>query len=209
MTPCAQGAEIIEQKATRMNRRVANTPPRGWLSLFARAAGWLIVPLYVAAVYTSFVLQRRAGLPNEHPVDDGMLWVGFGAFALIGSLLVAKRPTNAVGWIMSTVALMVAIFQAGGTYAAYVMTTRDQPDVLTVVGAWVQTWYWWLVIVLAIIYLPLLFPDVRLPSRRWLPVAILPGIGTLSLVVLGAFKDTLVLDAGAEGVRYRIENPIG
>jgi hypothetical protein len=188
-----------------MNRRVADAPSRGRLSLFARAAGWLIVPLCVAAVCTSFVLQRRAGLPNEHPVDDAMLWVGFGAFALIGSLLVAKRPTNAVGWIMSTVALMVAIFQAGGTYAAYVMTTRDQPDVLTVVGAWVQTWYWWLVIVLAIIYLPLLFPDGRLLSRRWLPVAILPGIGTLSLVVLGALVDTLLV----EDVHYRIDNPIG
>jgi hypothetical protein len=188
-----------------MNRRIADDPPHGRPSLLARVAGWLIVPLYVAGVCMSYVLQRRAGLPNEHPVEDALLWVGFGAFAVVGALLVAKPPTNAIGWIMATVALMVAIFHAGGTYAAYVMTTRDQPDVLTVVGAWVQAWYWWLVIVPAIIYLPLLFPDGRLPSRRWLPVAILPGIGTLSLVVLGALKDTLLV----EDVHYRIDNPIG
>src|SRR5215203_6419699 len=158
-----------------MNRRVADAPPRGWLSLFARAARWLIVPLYVAAVCTSFVLQRRAGLPNEHPVDDGMLWVGFGAFALIGSLLVTKRPTNLVGWIMATVALMVAIFQAGGTYAAYVIVTRGQPNALAVFGAWTYAWFWYLLLALAVIYLPLLFPDGRLLSRRWLPVAVVPG----------------------------------
>ena len=167
--------------------------------------GWLIVPVYVAGICTNYLLERSAGLPNEHPFGRGVSWIGFGTFAVVGSLLVAKRPTNAIGWIMATVALMVAIFPAGGTYAAYVMVTRGQPDMLTVVGAWVQTWYWWLVIVLAIIYLPLLFPDGRLPSRRWLPVAILPGIGTLAIVVLGALTDTLLV----EDVHYRIDNPIG
>src|SRR5215211_2197929 len=192
-----------------MNHRIADARPRGWLSRLARVAGWLIVLLYAAGVCTNYMLQSSAGLPNEHPVDDVVLWVGFGAFAVVGAMLVAKRPTNLIGWIMATVALMVAIVQAGGTYAAYVMATRGQPDTLAVVAMWTGLWYWWLVIVLAIIYLPLLFPDGRLPSRRWLPVAVVPGIATLSLVVLGTLKDTLVLDAGVEGVRYRIENPIG
>jgi hypothetical protein len=188
-----------------MDRRIPDARSRGWLSLLAHLAGWLIVPLYVAAICTNYLLERSAGLPNEHPLEAVVFWIGFGTFAVVGSLLVAKRPTNAIGWIMATVALMVAIFPAGGTYAAYVIVTRDQPDVLTVIGAWVQTWYWWLVIVLAIIYLPLLFPDGRLPSRRWLPVAILPGIGTLAIVVLGALTDTLLVD----DVHYRIDNPIG
>jgi hypothetical protein len=192
-----------------MNRGIADALPRGWLSLLARVAGWLIVPLYAAGVCMSYVLQRRAGLPNEHPVEELVLQVGFGAFAMVGSLLVAKRPTNLIGWIMATVALTVAISRAGGTYAAYLIVTRGQPDVLAVFGAWIGSWYWWLVIVPAVIYLPLLFPDGRLPSRRWLPVAVLPGIAALSLVTLGALKDTLVLDAGVEDTRYRIDNPIG
>jgi hypothetical protein len=123
--------------------------------------------------------------------------------------LVAKRPTNVIGWIMATIALMVAIFHAGDTYTAYVMATRGQPDALAVVGAWFGNWYWYLLLALVVIYLPLLFPDGRLPSRRWLPVAVLPGIGVLSIVVLGALADTLVVDTVVEGVHYRIENPIG
>jgi hypothetical protein len=173
--------------------------------LFARVAGWLIVPLYVAGICTGYLLERRAWLPNEHPVENVMLLVGFGAFAVVGALLVAKRPPNLIGWIMAAVALMVGLFPASGAYAAYVMTTRGKPDALAVVGAWVQTWYWGLLLALAFVYLPLLFPDGRLPSRRWLPVAVLPGIGTLGMVVLGALTETLH-DSNAG---YRIDNPIG
>src|SRR5215207_8087263 len=176
------------------------------LLFVARVAGWLIVPLYVAGVCTTYLLERGAGLPNEQPVDDAAQFVGFGAFAVVGALLVAKRPTNIIGWIMAVVALMLAIFRAGGAYAAYVMATRGQPDALAVFGAWIGLWFWGLILSLVVIYLPLLFPDGRLPSRRWLPVAVLAGIGTLVMVVLAALVDTSLLDA-APG--YQIDNPIG
>jgi hypothetical protein len=175
--------------------------------LFAPVAGWLVVMLYAAGICTAFVLQRRTGLQtNENQVENVAQIVGFGAFAVVGGLLVAKRPTNAISWIMATIALMVGIFLAGDAYAAYVMVTRSQPDALAVVGAWTGSWYWYLAIALALVYLPLLFPDGRLPSRRWLPVAVLPGIGTLGVVVLGALGETLPLN---EAPGYEIDNPIG
>jgi hypothetical protein len=192
-----------------MNRRIADALPPGWLSLLVRVAGWLIVPLYFAGICTSYLLERSAGLPTEHPVEDVVIRIGFGAFAVVGALLVAKRPTNLIGWIMATAALMVAIFHAGLIYAAYVMAIRGQPDALAVFGAWIGNWYWYLLLGLAVIYLPLLFPDGRLPSRRWLPVAVLPGIATLGMVFLGALADTLVLDPVVEDTHYRIDNPIG
>jgi hypothetical protein len=192
-----------------MNHHIADARLRRWLSLFARVAGWLIVPLYVAGICTSYLLERSAGVPPAYPMEDVVIRVGFGAFAVVGALLVAKRPTNLVGWIMATIALMMAIFHAGLLYAAYVIATRGQPDALAVLGAWIGNWYWYLLLALAVIYVPLLFPDGRLPSRRWLPVAVLPGIATLSIVVLGALADTLVLDPVVKDVHYRIENPIG
>ncbi len=91
------------------------------------------------------------------------------------------------------------------TYAAYVMTTSGRPDGLAVLGVWVNSWYWFVFIVLAFIYLPLYFPDGCLPSRRWLPVAVIPGAGALIIVVLGMLADTLQ----GQDVDYRIENPIG
>jgi hypothetical protein len=189
-----------------MNRPVAGTRSGGWLS-FGRVAGWLVVLLYAAGICTGYVLQRRAGLgTNENPVENVALIAGFGAFAVVGALLVAKRPTNAIGWIMATVALMVAIFHTGDTYAAYMMVTRGHPDALAVVSAWIGSWYWYPLLALALVYLPLLFPDGRLPSRRWLPVAVLSGIGTLGMVALGALADTLPVN---EARGYEIDNPIG
>jgi len=187
-----------------MNHRISDARLRGWFSLLAHVVGWLLVPLYVAGICANYLLERRAGLPNEDPVEDVVLIVGFGASAVVGAVLVAKRPTNLIGWIMATIALMVAIFPAGGTYAAYMMATRSQPDALAVFGAWTQNWFWYVLLALSLVYLPMLFPDGRLPSRRWLPVAVLPGIGTLGTVVLGALADTLHV-AGAG----KIDNPIG
>ena len=175
------------------------------LPLFAWVVAWLVVPLYAAGMFTTFWLERRLGLRDENPMEDIVLWLGFGAFAVVGALLVARRPTNLIGWIMAVVALMVALFPAGDAYAAYVMTTRGRPDTLAVMGAWVQSWYWSLLLALALIYLPLLFPDGRLPSRRWIPVAALAGIGIFGAVVLGMLTDTLT----GQNVDYRIENPIG
>jgi hypothetical protein len=86
-----------------------------------------------------------------------------------------------------------------------VMTTRGHPDALAIIGVWANSWYWFALIALVFIYLPLLFPDGRLPSRRWLPVAVLPGIGVAGIIVLGSLAETL----RGQNVDYRIDNPIG
>ena len=189
-----------------MSSHPADSRPRRWPSLLARIAGWLVVVVYVAGVTASNWLERSAGLPNRTPVDDAVLQVGFGAFAVVGALLVAKRPANAVGWIMASVAIMVAVFHTGDTYTAAVMVTRGRPDAVAVVAAWIGNWYWYLLLVLVVIFVPLLFPDGHLPSRRWLPVAVLPGIGTVIVVIYSALVPILEVN---EASGYEIDNPIG
>ena len=92
-----------------MIRRVAADSPPHSPRLLARVAGWMIVVLYAVGVCASQVLQRLAGLPNENPIENVALLVGFGAFAVVGALLVARRPANAVGWVMAAVGLMLGI----------------------------------------------------------------------------------------------------
>ena len=189
-----------------MTHRVASVRTRhGRRSLFARVAAWLVILAYATGILLTTWLEHRLHVRDDPPLEDAMLITGFSAFAVVGALLVAKRPTNLIGWIMAAVALMVGLFTAGDAYAAYVMTTRGRPDALAVVGAWTQGWYWYLQLSLALIYLPLLFPDGRLLSRRWLPVAVLAGIGTLGMVLLGMLTDTL----RGTVVGYKIDNPIG
>ena len=177
---------------------------RDRLPTLARMVAWLVVLVYVVGMATIILLERRIGFQDETSVEDLMIFVGFGMFAVVGALLVAKRPDNVIGWILSAASLVVGV-AASETYAAYVMTTRGQPDALAVFGAWANSWYWLLFLGLLFLYLPLLFPDGRLFSRRWLPVAVVPGIGLAATVVLGALAETL----RGQNVDYRIDNPIG
>jgi hypothetical protein len=186
-------------------RGLAASRPRGRRSLLAHVVAWLIVLVYATGILLTTWLEHRLHVRDDPLLEDVLLIAGFGAFAVVGALLVAKRPANPVGWVMAAVALIVGLGLVGDAYAAYVMTTRGQPDTLAVVGAWTQSWYWYLLLSLVLVYLPLLFPDGRLLSRRWLPVAVLAGIGTLDMVVLGALTDTL----RGTMVDYKIDNPIG
>ncbi len=191
--------------------RAAGETSRGALLLiFSRVVGYLIVPLYVAGVFVRYLLERGAGLRDEvGPIESAegvLLDVSLGAFAVVGALLLLKRPANPIGWIMAAIAFMLSVCLPGGYYATYVMVTRGQPDALAVFGAWIFNCFWFLLLALTFVYLPLLFPDGRLLSRRWLPVALVAGAMPLAVVVLRALMDTIPVNE-ADG--YRIDNPIG
>jgi hypothetical protein len=174
----------------------------------ARVVGWLIVPLYVVSDLAFYLLMYSAVPWSESSllehVEGLMLDLGFASFALVGALLIIRRPANAVGWIMASTGLMVPVFNVGSAYATYVMATRGRPNTLAVFGAWAGNWF--VMLSLALIYLPMLFPDGRLISRRWLPFAVIGGIGGLGVALLGALADKLVVSYGPS---FKIDNPVG
>jgi signal transduction histidine kinase len=181
---------------------VTNSPPSGWL---ARVFACAVVPVYVAGVVAYLVLDARLGGRGLDLGEGVPLFVGFGAFAVMGALLIARRPRNAIGWLMAGGALTLVLGGTGDMYAAWVMTTYGRPDALAVLGAWLQSWYWFVLLGVVFVYLPLLFPDGRLPSRRWWPVAGAAAVAVIGASVLGMLTETL---SGQE-VDYRIHNPAG
>jgi hypothetical protein len=171
--------------------------------LVSRVIAWIILPLYLVGMGCFIWLGNRLG--QETTVSDLMLAVGFGAFAAVGALLVSRRPENAVSWIMGSIGLMTALFPAFEIYAAYVMITRGTPDLLAVFGVWANELYWIPLLALALVYLPLLFPDGHLLSPRWWWVAWTAGLAAAGFVITGAFRETLT----GQNIAYQIENPIG
>ena len=119
------------------------------------------------------------------------------AFATTGALVASRRPDNPIGWLMCLSALA---FVVGGVceeiseYAA----REDRWDLVAAqAAAWVGTYVWLLGVVPAATFLLLLFPDGRLPSPRWRPVAWLAGgsLGVTSLAIAlspGRIEDTPV-----------------
>src|SRR5215216_1525042 len=193
-----------------LGRGAGETSLRAPFLILSRAVGYLIVPLYVAGVCATYLLERGAGLREEAGligiIETALLNVGLGAFAVVGALLVVRRSANPIGWIMVAIAFMLSVCLPGGYYATYVMLTRGQPDPLAVFGAWIFNCFWFLLLALTFVYLPLLFPDGRLLSRRWLPVAVLAGIPPIIVVLRRALVDTIPVN---EAPGHKIDNPVG
>ena len=49
-----------------------------------------------------------------------LLLLGFSAFMIVGALLVAHRPSNAIGWIFAAIGLLAATALPAGEYTTYV-----------------------------------------------------------------------------------------
>jgi len=169
----------------------------------ARVTAWVTIPLYALGIGSAILLEWLLSLPIT--LLDMMLVAGFGAFAVVGAVLLARKPDNSVSWIMAAIGLVVAIAPAAETYAAYVMTVYGEPNVVAVLGVWANDVYWIPVLTLAFVYLPLLFPTGRLLSRRWRIPAGITAISALSYAVYAAFRPVLV----GQDVPYEILNPIG
>lgn len=92
---------------------------------------------------------------------------------------------------MAGTALLLVAGATGDAYAAWVMTSHGEADALAVLGAWLQSWYWFALLTLAFVGLPLLFPDGRLPSRRWRPAALVAVLGPVGFVLTGMVTGTL------------------
>ena len=89
-------------------------------------------------------------------------------FALVGALILARRPDNRVGWLLllpgaSAFVLVDAYFRLLNEGLA------PLPPTLTP-GLWLALWYsdWnWTLLIFPLMWLMLLFPTGRPLSRRW------------------------------------------
>ena len=121
-----------------MSHRAAAPRPRGRRSPLALVVALLTVLVYATGILLTTWLEHRLHVRGDPLLEDALLIVGLGAFAVVGALLVAKRPTNVIGWIMAAVALMVGFGLFGDAYAAHVMTTRGHP--VATVAPWRSSW---------------------------------------------------------------------
>ena len=116
-----------------------------------------------------------------------VLLIAFLAFSTVGALVASRRPGNAIGWIFCTVGVSLGAAFSAQAYADYTLIVR--PGSLP--GGEIAVWsFSWTAPVLsaAPTFVLLLFPDGRLPSHRWRPVAWLAG-GAAVMSFLGlAFR---------------------
>jgi hypothetical protein len=124
--------------------------------------------------------QTELGPGPSSVVSDGVQLLAFVPFAVVGALIVSRQPRNPIGGIFMVTALGMAVSTTAFEYAIYAILT--DPGSLPG-GAWgirVSEWGFGLPF-LAYVFLFLLFPSGRLPSRRWLPAASVTVLAVVSL----------------------------
>lgn len=149
----------------------------------------------------------RMGHPALKPLSQVLpLLVGFSLFALVGAILLHRRPGNAVGWVLAWVGTASVMLALGTAYAehAFVNAPGTLPAASAV--AWFSAWMWLPTLVPAVTVLPLVFPDGHPPSRRWRPVVVASVAGIVLGSVPTMFRPRLYI--GETGFGFEVANPV-
>ena len=117
-------------------------------------------------------------------------------FATVGALVASRRPGNPIGWLLGVTGLCYAVATASLFIALQPWGER--------IATWMGSWIWALGLALPVVFVPLLFPDGHLASRRWRPVAWLAGVGIAAFVIGSAFAPGVLPESEPATV-----NPIG
>jgi hypothetical protein len=177
-----------------MSRRTAT-----WLAW--SLAGLTVTTFAVAVVFAILTLIAD---PSQLAETAGRFAIilPFFSFPVVGVLIASRRPGNWIGWICLISGLFWTAFFENDASSAYELARTGTVKSSVTLDALTQA-DWVFPVGFLGIYMILLFPDGRLPSRRWRPFAWFAGgvmvlINVITALVPGPLE-------GHPGVR----NPFG
>ena len=161
-----------------------------------RVAVWLAWSLLALTLLFGSLGCLLFFLNDRSPDEDVWFTLAFLAFPLVGVVVAARCPENAIGWMFCIIGVATSLYFFIGEYATYSQMTRP--------GALPGGWFAWsqdltAFVGWALMYSSImLFPAGRLPSPRWrllawtLALAFLLFTPFFVLVVLAAPAVVLV-----------------
>ncbi len=178
-----------------------------WWERHATRLGWGLGALTasVLALAAAFdVANGSESVGDSVTTGASVLVVAIVAtFAVAGALIAARQPRNAIGWIFCGSSLALAVSAFGEEYAAYALFAEPGALPGGEVMVWLAAWIFAPGLIPLFTFFFLLFPDGRLPSPRWRPMAWLAAVPTLGLAIGYAFAP------GPFDDYPRVENPFG
>jgi hypothetical protein len=149
----------------------------------SRVAPWAL-PLCVVIAVASAVLLALG--PGRHLQGDAFAGVGGASFlvlsltfASVGAMVAARVPDNRIGWIFCAIGVLCGMSVLAWAYADYGLNAASG----AIPGAAAAGAFPSEAVAPLLGFALLVFPDGRLPSRRWRPVAALLGLSMALLLV--------------------------
>lgn len=175
-----------------------------------RRAAWVATAFLPVTVLVSVPVDVMRASSSATTWDSGAL----GAYAfilvvlsfpLVGLLILRRQPRNRIGWLLAAVGIVWGLSVLADAYTAYglVVSPGSLPGAAVVAGA--ASGSWAPGIGLMGTFLILLFPEGRLPSPRWRPVAWVAACSIVIVTVTIAFLPGKLESTAVP----TMDNPIG
>ena len=172
-----------------------------WSLAPARWLAWSACTLCLVVVAVALWMQALNTTLGANELASALILL---LVALVGGFVAVRQPRNPIGWLFCASVLISQGGVAALEYAVHALASHPSPPyaaTIAVFGGWLRGLGW----ILLPSFLLLLFPDGRLPSRRWRP-ALWVMIGTLVFYSLET-----VFGQGLDSVDYRlvgVRNPL-
>ena len=133
----------------------------------------------------------------------------FFAFPAVGILVASRLPRNPIGWILLGIGLVWEMYFVAENYSQYAFVLHPgslwRPELVVALTSslWVPA------VGLMGTFMILLFPDGRLPSPRWRPLAWVSGISLVAIFVVNPFIPLSLRRISQTPGTPRGANPIG
>jgi hypothetical protein len=152
------------------------------------------------------ILNRGTEIPGSFgPFFDAFFRLAVLVFVTVGALVASRRPGNPIGWLLVSVGVPFALSGFAHSYATYTLLTEPGSLRGVDVMAWLAAWLFLPPLFAIPPLLFLLFPNGRLLSPRWRPVALLIAVGAVATALSTAFAPGFLAEPPFEGV----VNPFG
>ena len=138
----------------------------GWTR--ARLIAWLLWAVVAAltVAYVALVIADSAVRLHVYGYLGAIPLVCF-AFATVGALIASRVSANAVGWLFLAIALILLTTSDAQLYAVRGILVAPGTLAFARTAGWLGSWLWGPGVGLTVVFVPLLFPDGRVPGRRW------------------------------------------
>jgi signal transduction histidine kinase len=164
----------------------------------AHRVAWLLCWLTLALIACALVLA----ILNSTGIGDLVFLVTVMSCAVAGVMVASRRPANPVGWFFLVSALSLATTMLTNEYVTYGLVSEPGSLPGSRAMVWPLTWLWVPGAVLILVFVPLYFPDGRLVSPRWRPVAWFAVFFSVFAAVLSALEPGDIQGSG-------FDNPLG
>jgi hypothetical protein len=188
-----EGTKERDRGIGRMSRRAA-----AWVAW----SGWLLSMVALALSLLLILFLPASGVITNVVANSVFAAIVL-SFSTVGALIATRQPQNPIGWIMIVAGFGLAATILTGNYVEISLVQPPGRLPATEWVAWVAQWVWVLGFGPALTFLLLLFPNGRLPSRRWRPV------GWLAVAAMVTLSCGVAFMPGPLPDYPQIRNPVG